>query len=142
MADQIIYSGHVQIYLQGKNALVPLTLNDDQLTCAIGSDKTDLIVHDHREKPIQVVQQAMPGTYPLGFANAFNQSAWAEVRYTPIEDGLDIRLFEPTESKETPILWMGILDRNTMPAYMVEWEIFKLLNDQGIAFCALILAQP
>lgn len=140
--SNIIFQGNVQVQLYGHNALAPLSLQDQVLTCAIGAESSELIITEHRNETIQIIKRASPN-YPHKFIEVFNKLAWVEIRYTPHNKKLEIDLFEASkEIMETPILWMGMLGNNLMPAYEVEWEVLKTVDENNIAFCALVKTQP
>ena len=142
MSSSIIFEGDVQIHLYGQNALIPVYLRDQVLASIIGVEGSELIVNEHRYETIEAIRNSSSNHYPDGFLKAFNQPAWAEIYYDPDKHGLEIDLYEASTETNMPILWMGTLENNSMPAYQVEWEILKTINESSTAFCALVKTQP
>jgi hypothetical protein len=134
-----IFQGNVRIYLQGENALCPMITNAQEAHYRIGQENTEFIIHDYRREPVLAAQKAISTQYQNGFSNTFNQQSWAEVRYEPTGQKIEIDLREPVEAttEKTPLLWFGVLDDNRMPAYEVDWEVFKPLTG-GTAFVSLV----
>ncbi len=142
MTSSIIFEGDVQVHLYGQNALIPVYLHDQLLASVIGVESSELIVNEHRYETIQAIKNSLPNCYPDGFLKAFNQPARVEIRYEPKKHGLNVDLYETLAETDMPILWMGVLENNLMPAYEVEWEIFKPVDENNTAFCALVKTQP
>jgi hypothetical protein len=139
MDNDLIFQGSVAIYLQGDNALEPTAHPlANEAHYFIGSEQTNLLVHDFRHEPIQAAQNALAGEDVRGFANIFNQPAWAVIRYQEQEESLDIELHEVTEGELAPILWLGILEHNEMPANPIIWEVLKPIGRMRTAFAALV----
>lgn len=140
--DRILYKGNVRVYLQGKNALMPITPEASihrYISYYIGDSYTNLIICDHRPKTVAEARQILQTKHQNGFAKHFNQVAKAEIRFDKVTKCMTIDLRNPeTPSPEYPVLWMGILEDNIMPSYEVQWEIFKSLNANQTAFVALI----
>jgi len=129
---QILYKGAADIYLQGQNALFPVidtTNKSQEIRYYIGDASTEFSIRDFRKKPVVEANEAIRLSYQNGFAKTFNQQAWVEIRYEPSSEKIEIELSDLSElSKDKlPLLWMGVLDDNTMPAYEVDWEVFKPL---------------
>lgn len=139
---RILYKGMADIYLQGQNALCPIeeTINKSQeIQYCIGDTSTDFLIRDLRKKTILEANNAIRLRYQNGFAKTFNQQAWVEVRYEPSKEKIEIELSDPAEisNEKLPLLWLGILDDNIMPAYEVDWEVFKSLVGRT-AFVSLV----
>ena len=133
-----IFEGIALVYLQGSDAILLLTVDDNCYRSAIGSEETELIVTDYRKRPVQIVNRLIDGEHQLDFASEFNQPARVKVQYDYERDGLEIELDDGPGEIEYPILWMGILDEYTMPAHEVAWEVLKKHTDERIAFAALL----
>jgi hypothetical protein len=142
MTSSLVFEGDVQVHLYGQNALIPMYLRDQVLASIIGIEGSGLIVNDHRYETNEAVRTSSSNCYPDGFLKAFNRPAWAEIYYNPDTHGLEIDLYESSTEIHMPILWMGILENNLMPAYEVEWEILKTIDESNTAFCALVKTQP
>ena len=140
--DKIIYQGTVRVYLQGKNALMPISLEastNGNISYYIGNKSTDLVLSDHRPETVAEARQILRTSYQNGFAKHFNQHAQAEIRYDESTERIKIDLHSiSAEPEECPVLWMGTLEDNMMPGYQVEWEIFRELGPTETAFVALI----
>ena len=137
----LVFSGFVRVYLQGQNALMPINLEKGELSLAIGDEKTQLFIYDKRDKTIDFLTRIERGESTDSFAKVFNQSAKARIWYKENIERLDIELMEDdiSDASQPPLLWMGILDDEIMPAHIVEWEILKSLSRNKVAFAALIL---
>lgn len=141
---QNLYSGMANVYLQGQNALCPIEESiqlSKEIRYCIGDSATSLFITDLRITPVLEASEALRLGYQNGFSKTFNQQAWVEVSYEPSSEKVEIELHDPimdeTGQKELPLLWMGVLEGNIMPAYEVEWEVFKSLPG-GTAFVSLI----
>ena len=141
MKQHIIFQGDAQILLYGNNALVPLSLSKQSLISAIGFENSELIVNEHREHTIQSLENTSNSHIPDNFTEIFNRPARVEVSYIPNNHSLTINLFKALGDTNLPILWMGVLENNVMPAYEIDWEIFKPVDENNMAFCALISNQ-
>ena len=142
MTSSLIFEGNVEVSLYGQNALIPVSLNDELLASVVGIEGSELTVNEHRSKTIQTIRNSSSGCYPDSFLQAFNQAAWAAIYYDPDRHGLGIDLFETSAKSEMPVLWMGTLENNLTRAYEVEWEIYKPIDENNTAFCALLKTQP
>jgi hypothetical protein len=142
MASDLIFEGNVQVYLQGRNALMPISPEaspSGHITYYIGNKSTNLVLSDHRPETVAEARQILQTRYQNGFAKHFNQHAKAEIRYDEDTQRIEIDLHTvPTEPEECPVLWLGTLEDNLMPGYQVEWEIFRELGPTQTAFVALI----
>jgi len=138
---QDIFQGNVQIYLQGQNALVPVgEVCEDQMTYCIGSEKSELLIRDFRQKPILAAHRALSGLDGTQFADAFNQPAYAEICVTDRNgepEKLEINLHPTNENAEFPVLWLGVLEEKSMPPYDIDWEFLRPLDDTQMAFAIL-----
>jgi hypothetical protein len=136
----VLYQGHVRVYLQGQNALMVSSVErSDEIVYFIGGEETNLVIRDFRPGVIVATREAIHRQYQNGFVNVFNQRAYAQVWYLPEEERLEIHLFEPQNQAEpAPTLWTGVLDDGTMPAYQVEWEVFRKTAAQKTAFVAML----
>jgi len=141
MSD-IFYSGNVQVHLQGNEALLPFeTEHKDLITYYIGSQSSSMIIKDHRPRSIRAAHLAISGVDSKGFASIFNQPAFIEVcvsEDSKCEEKVEINLLPADPEDNTPILWMGILDKPQIPVYEVNWEFLKPLNDEQTAFAILV----
>ena len=134
----VIFEGNLRVYLQGNNALKALSLRNHEFLSAIGSENSEIIIQDYRQEPIEFAKTVNAGGKPDGFGKIFNQPARAIIRYDQDTEGLEISLHESSIDTQYPILWMGVLDDNTISGHQVEWEVFKKLPDERTAFAALI----
>jgi hypothetical protein len=143
MSSSLIFAGNVQVHLFGKNALIPISLDDQLLVSVIGFEESELLVNEQRDQTIRAIKSSLLDGYPHNFLQAFNQQARTEIYYEPNRDSLDIRLYEEEASIDVdiPILWMGVLENNLMPSYEVEWEVLKPIDENNTAFCALVKTQ-
>ena len=57
----ILFEGNTRVYLQGKNALLPIKTETDQITYCIGTRKTNLLLRDYRLNPIKAARSIMQG---------------------------------------------------------------------------------
>jgi hypothetical protein len=136
---QIIFDGNVSLCLYGKGALMSTgNSTEDKSSYYIGGIQSNLIIHDHRPEVVSASQLVLDGHSEINFANIFNQEARAQIRFEDENDAMEIDLFEGSSGARLPILWVGVLENNRMPAYKVEWEIFKALEPNRTAFAALV----
>ena len=135
---RLIFEGNLKVYLEGKNALLPIELNENLFTSSIGSNSTNLIIHDQRRTSIQRIKQIVLDNKQNNFAKVFNKPALAKIFYNDENESLEIYLEDASSPVEFPILWMGVLIDHTMTAYQVDWEILKPLSNESTAFAALI----
>lgn len=136
--SNLIFLGNAQVQLFGRNALIPLSLQYQSLTCSIGAENTELRITEHRKGTIEALISAAPN-YPENFLEVFNTPARVEIRYTPLNEKVEIDLFDVSDgTTEIPILWFGVLEDNLMPGYEVEWEVLKSVDENNTAFCALV----
>ena len=132
-----LYDGDVRVYLQGKNALLPTDVTNKQITYWIGDEGTRLQIKDYRHASRSAAKQILDGDQVFDFVDFFNQSAQAKIT-TNSDGNLDIELRESSSSQTRPILWVGILEDNTIPNYEIEWEYLKPLNSDSTAIAILI----
>jgi hypothetical protein len=132
----ILFDGPVNVYLQGRNALLPIDLTTEQVTYWIGSEQTKLLLKDHRCLPINAAARIIEGENGFEFADIFNQPAIARVRLE--DETVNIELHENTSDGEYPTLWLGVLDDNMMPNYKIEWEYLRPLDDHSTAISVLL----
>jgi len=139
---QVLYRGIANIYLQGHNALCPIeeTINNShEIRYCIGDASTEFFIKDLRKELVLEANEAIRLSRQNGFTRDFNQQAWVEVRYEPSQEKVEIELRDPVKisQEKMPLLWLGVLENNLMPAYEVDWEIFKPLAG-STAFVSLV----
>ena len=132
----IVFDGPVQVYLQGKNALLPIDATNEQITYWIGSEQTKLLLKDHRCLPIEAANRILRGENGFEFADIFNRPAVAKVNLE--DDTVNIELHDNTNDGNYPILWLGVLDENMMPNYKTEWEYLRPVDSQSTAISVLL----
>lgn len=138
--ENYLYRGNVQIYLQGPHALLPIRSNhDDHIICFIGSRKSKLIIRDFRQEPVHAANRTPAGIDGSQFAEAFNQPAYAEVSLAEKEpEKVEINLHAAKNADDFPVLWLGVKNDLLMPMLDIEWEIMRPINEEKVAFTAMI----
>ena len=138
--ENYLYRGNVQIHLQGPHALLPIRSNrDDHIICFIGSRKSKLIIRDFRQEPVHAANRTAAGIDGSQFAEAFNQPAYAEVSLAEKEpEKVEINLHAAKNAEGVPVLWLGVKDDLLMPMLDIEWEIMRPINEDKVAFTAMI----
>ena len=136
----LLYQGPTHIYLQGRNALlVAPSESASEMRYFIGNEQTNLVVRDFRQRTVMEAREAIRRQYQNGFAKSFNQVAFTEIRYDDVYGYIEVGLYDTDSFVENiPTFWMGVLEENTMPAYQVEWEVFKSIDSRHMAFCAML----
>jgi hypothetical protein len=138
-AMDTIFKGNAQIYLQGFDALLPAELqNSNQMKFYLGSENSRLQVTDFRKEPMRMAKRVLDGEDIQTFADIFNQPAWVEVKVNQSSDDVNIELYDDTTNVEYPILWMGVLTDNRLPAFDLDWEFFRILDQSRTAFAAMV----
>ena len=136
-AKDLIYQGNARVYLQGKNALLPIVPTDlDRISYYLGEKCTNLIISDYRHQSVNAANRAIATGVVELFPYVFNQPA--NIVINSDEDITRIELYEGAANEDDPILWMGILSENYIPIHFMMWQKFIDIEDQGIAFAALI----
>src|SRR5919108_6066763 len=137
MASNLIFEGNVQVYLQGKNALLPFGSIDQNISYFIGSRQSDLTLRDYRHKQIHAAQHVLSGKNGFEFADVFNEPAWVKVYTDPGQSKLEIEMHEATERENDEISWLGVIDNHEMSVQPIEWEFLRPIGKNRIAFAAL-----
>jgi hypothetical protein len=140
MKDQkIIYQGGAAIYLQGLNALeVASSANKhSHMSFFVGSPESAIQVNDYRESSRSAAQKALSGQDIFGFADIFNQPAWIEINEDPETTEIEIRDGEGMGNNT--LLWLGVIDDGEMSVQEIIWENLRALDDDRIAFVALVV---
>jgi hypothetical protein len=140
MSD-VFFQGNVQVHLQGKEALLPVeTRQNNRITYFIGGQDTALLVRDYRQDPIHAAHLAISRQDGKDFARVFNQPAYAKILISEEneEENIEIDLLPADDEQHLPVLWMGILDEPQIPAYKVDWEFLKPLDEDKVAFAILV----
>ena len=138
MSNKTVFSDRVQVYLQGLDALQPFNnLVSTVRKYYIGSETTNMIINDHRIAPILAADEAMSGENVEKFPEVFNQPAYAEIRNA--SDIVEVDLYEATDDYEgSMILWLGVIRDGRLPIHYLPWYTFRLMEDDGIAFVAIV----
>ena len=138
--ENYLYRGNVQIHLQGQNALLPIrSPQEDHIVCFIGSRKSKLIIRDFRQEPVLAAQRTAAGIEGSEFAQAFNQPAYAEVSLAEKEpQKVEISLRKAETRDDFPVLWLGVKNDALMPMLDIEWEIMRPINEEKVAFTAMV----
>jgi hypothetical protein len=133
----LTFTGGVKIYLEGKNALLPLdNQSDKMMSYFIGSPESTIRINDYRRIPIEAAKRALSGIDINEFADLFNQPAKVNIRTSP--NTTEIDLFDNPEGNGKIILWMGVVENGEMDVYDIEWEILKPVGPSEIAFAAIV----
>ena len=139
MASSLIFEGNVQVYLQGKNALLPSgTLTHDIISYFIGSRRSSLTLKDFRQRPIRAAHHILSGKNGFEFADVFNEPALVKVYSNIDKSQLEIEMHENTSSDDDGILWLGVIDDNEMSVQDIEWEVLRPISKKRTAFAALV----
>jgi len=134
---EFLFQGNVEVYLQGKNALLPENSNGgNPMTYYIASASSAIHIEDHRKKSNEAARKILDGQNGLKFTDYFNKPAWIKVRI--LEEGINIEMHECQVEGDLPTLWMGVIYDDKMPIYPIEWEILKPVGSRQTAFAALI----
>lgn len=133
----IVYNDNANIYLQGKNALLPIEVTEEYISYYIGDESAQLEVKDFRKTSWEEAKYILDGKNGSSFAKIFNQAAYAIVKRSP-DDSLKIELREKTNDGEFPTLWLGVLEDNLMPNYGIIWEYLRPTNSGGTAIAVLL----
>jgi hypothetical protein len=139
MKDQkLIYQGSASIYLQGLNALeATLSDNDNShMSYFVGSPESTIQVNDYRTSSRSAAKRALGGEEVFEFANVFNQPAWVMIKQD--QEATEIEIREGEEMEEKPLLWLGVIDDGLMAVQDILWENLRALNDDRVAFAALV----
>lgn len=132
-----MFTGDVRIYLEGRNALLPLdSRSEKKMSYFIGSPASAILINDHRRVSIEAARRALSGIDIYEFADSFNLPAKVNIRANP--NSTEIDLFDGFEEDGQRILWMGIIDNNEMGVHDIEWEILKPISPSEIAFAAIV----
>ena len=135
--DELIFRGNVCVYLQGKQALQPVDIHqENSLNYYIGSPVSKIHLHDFREAPNDAARRAIIGVDGYEFADVFNQPAWVEIKHGL--EGIVIELYESTEEADCPTLWLGVLHEKVIPVHQFDWKTFKSIGPSEIAFASLV----
>lgn len=139
MATNLIFEGNVQVYLQGKNALLPYgTLNHEIITYFIGSRRSSLTLKDFRQRPIRAAHHILSGKNGFEFADVFNEPALVKVYSHTEKNQLEIEMYDNTSIYDNGILWLGVIDNNEMSVQDIEWEVLRPISKKRTAFAALV----
>ena len=133
----ILFDGNARVYLQGRNALVPIKTQNNRITYYIGNRNTKLLLRDFRCNPVNAAHQFLQGKNGFEFADVFNQPAKIRVNINE-EKKVEIDLYENSDGQNCPTLWLGILEDNLIPNYDTEWEFLRPINPHSTAFAVLV----
>ncbi|MCA1954043.1 MAG: hypothetical protein LDL12_02735 [Anaerolinea sp.] len=132
------FCGPTQIYLQGKAVLQPIDWqNDDFITYFLGDEQSRITITDHRPFVNRQAQFAIQGMGQADFLNVFCQPALVTIDSDGQETNVVIEDTDDFVAKE-PILWMGVLEDNLLPANPLTWLHFEETKDHRIAFVGLV----
>jgi hypothetical protein len=139
MKDQkIIYQGGAAIYLQGLNALELAASENEHshMSYFVGSPESTIQVNDYRASSQSAAERALGGEGAFEFADVFNQPAWVMIKEN--QEATEIEIRDGEEMKDKPLLWLGVIDDGLMPVQEILWENLRALNDDRVAFAALV----
>jgi hypothetical protein len=138
MASNLIFEGNVEVYLQGKDALLPQGRITQNISYFIGSQQSELTLKDYRSRQIQAAQHILSGKNGFEFADVFNEPAWVKVFTNTDQSTLEIEMHEATETNNHKILWLGVIDNNEMSVQPIAWEFLHPIEKNRIAFAAIV----
>jgi hypothetical protein len=130
------YKGVVNIYLQGNEALEPVKFTEDGALYHLASPLSGITVNDHRAHVARAAKLALDGLEEDAFGHIFSQPASVEINAQA--DTAHIEIYDETTETEGLTLWMGVIDDHRMAVAETEWETLKAIEDEKIAFAALI----
>jgi hypothetical protein len=131
MARKPVFTGNAHIYLQGKNALLPMqSIGQNNISYYIGEKYTNLVITDYRNQSVIAANEAITTGEVDSFPYIFNQPA--NVVINDEENTTKIELFEGTASEDDPILWMGVINDKYIPIHYMVWQKFIDIQDQGV----------
>jgi hypothetical protein len=136
--SELIFEGNVQVYLQGKNALLPHGTLGNNATYFIGSRQSPLTLRDYRHKQINAARHILSGKNGFEFADVFNEPALVKVYSDPEKNKLEIEMHEPTAGNKKETLWLGVIDNHEMSVQKIKWEFLHAIGKKRIAFAALV----
>ncbi len=137
--NSILYSGNVNVYLEGHNALwIINTRLQDHMEYFIGSPVSKIEIVDYRKEPVVAAQNALLNGQDHTFAQIFNQRAWACIQNG--KENITVELHDPYEQSKEPTLWLGVINDGRMPVHDVEWEVIQPISMSEAAF--LVMVKP
>jgi hypothetical protein len=138
MSDtKLQFQGDVQVYLEGREALEPISeCSEGCMAYYVASPESLIEVRDFRRVPSEAAKCAMAGQSDVEFASVFSKPAWVKVHSSL--DRAEIELHESRSSGNGLTLWLGVIMDDRMPVHQVQWEILKPVNETTIAFAALV----
>lgn len=137
MDGQLHFRGSARVYLQGLNALeVAEPISEKMMVYFIGGPESSIKVKDLREQPNKASHAALQGQGVFEFADVFNQPA--NVHVYASDNETEITLEETSDSDADRTLWLGVIDTGKIPVHTICWEVLKPLQDNRIAFAAII----
>jgi len=136
--QQILFQGHVNVYLQGKRALSPFgKLHKNLIKYHVGNPNTRITVKDYRKEPVSAVHAIISGNEDFKFSEQFNQPARVTIKKHSKGITIEMRDDEKKEPQEA-ILWLGVLHDGQMPVHRITWHVFKPVNETSTAFAAIV----
>lgn len=132
------YEGCVQIYLEGAEALWIQQMNDNgSIAYTVGSSKTPIYLLDNRKEPIEAARRTINGDAGANFPDTFNLPAKVRLKADPDSVEIVLEDCKGQPVKETT-LWMGVADRDEIPANPFYWYQLQAVDDRRIAFAVLV----
>jgi hypothetical protein len=113
-----IFSGDVAVALDTPEALA--AVEGMPATYFLGSDETEMIVHDLR---------------PKGNGRAFNRPAYARI-FTSL-NGIEVELHATRKRRPAQTLWLGVINDGSHAA-AAQWEILRPVGSRQTARLALL----
>lgn len=132
-----IFSGLVQVAIQGERVLRFIDLTEDQAIYEIiGFDDPNVTIIDHRLKALLAIQSLLQTGNLNAFAPIFNKPAVANI--TQDEMGkLVIELSETSETHPNSILWVAIGIGDSIPVFDYIYEDIRPLDEEKYALLAI-----
>jgi hypothetical protein len=133
----ILFDGNARVYLQGKDALQPIRTKSDHITYYIGNRGTKLLLRDFRQQPVLAARRYLQGENGFEFADVFNQFSKVKVNVKETNN-IEINLYDNADTKNSPTLWLGVLEDNLMPNHETDWEFLRPIDPNSTAFAVLV----
>ncbi len=138
MDAPMLFSGFAQVYIEGKGALSPFSWSSsDEVIYFLGSPASQYKIIDRRievnEMAVNAINNGGLGWSPQKFCKP------CYIVISKDRDGLTIQLQNLFDGQnEFPVIWMGIMEGDSLPAQPVVWLQYMDIEDGKAAFVGVI----
>lgn len=138
---QHIFSGHVQVEIQGPKVLRLLQRTIQYAKYEVVGFEEKVAVQDSRAQGLQAIDYLESSGDATYFPDDFSSPAYAQI-FSDENDVLQIHLYDSQDGEPGQILWIAVGISNEIPNYSYLYKLIKFMGRGIIGMISILSRMP